>query len=142
MKTLLAAAACLFAVSFVNQVWAQTCPSGSSRVADVQLLVGGNTLCASRGSDLWQEFHSGAGAILIDYKKGPSDPVDRTERVGTWTATNGADYLWSPTPITADRATRGGVCAVGTPATSYTLVSSTGGTITGATLRTGQVACQ
>lgn len=139
MRTLLAATACLFAVSFVDQVWAQTCPNGSSRVTDVQQLVGGNTLCASRGGDVWQEFHSGGGD-LIDYKKGLSDPVDRTEKVGTWTSTNGESSLLTHS-YTGGSSYSWAVCGVGTPASSYTLVSTTGGTITGATLRTGQVAC-
>lgn len=47
-------------------------------------LINGNTVCASLpGGDKWQEQHR-TNSELWDYKKGPSDPVDPTERVGTW----------------------------------------------------------
>ena len=46
-------------------------------------LVSGNTVCATRGADRWQEQHR-AGGQLWDFKKGPSDPVDPTSQVGTW----------------------------------------------------------
>lgn len=53
-------------------------------------LLEGKTVCASRGNDRWQEFHQ-AGGALIDYKKGPTDKVDPTKQVGTWTVSgNGA----------------------------------------------------
>ncbi len=43
----------------------------------------GNTVCAASGNDRWQEQHR-LGGQLWDYKKGPSDPVDPTSQVGTW----------------------------------------------------------
>ena len=43
----------------------------------------GNTICAIRNSDRWQELHQ-AGGALIDYKRGPGDPVDPSETVGNW----------------------------------------------------------
>ena len=46
-------------------------------------LVSGNTVCATRGADRWQEQHR-VGGQLWDFKKGPSDPVDPTSQVGTW----------------------------------------------------------
>lgn len=43
------------------------------------------TVCASRGNERWQEQHQGTGGgTLIDYKNGPSDPVDPSETVGNW----------------------------------------------------------
>ena len=43
----------------------------------------GNTVCATRGTDSWQEFHQ-AGGALIDWKRGPNDKVDPSKEVGTW----------------------------------------------------------
>lgn len=90
----------------------------------------GAQICASRSGDRWQEFHQGGGA-LFDYKRGPANTVDPTTQVGNWTASNGAStvthtygassYTWA-------------VCHTG--GNSYTLVSATGGTISGATITT------
>ena len=54
----------------------------------------GNTVCGKEvgGTDQWQEEHrSGSGGELWERAKGPSDPVDPSHRVGTWTldGTNG-----------------------------------------------------
>jgi hypothetical protein len=46
----------------------------------------GNTVCAMRGADRWQELHQ-AGGNLIDYKRGPADKIDPSEKVGTWSIT-------------------------------------------------------
>ena len=71
------------------------CPVGSTRVVNVGPLVAGNTLCAVRGSDRWQEQHRGTGlsGALWDYKMGANHPVDPTEQVGTWSAVNGATTI-------------------------------------------------
>jgi hypothetical protein len=49
--------------------------------------VGGRTICSPSsctGSNCsWQEQHR-SGGQLWDYKKGPSDAVDPSEQVGTW----------------------------------------------------------
>jgi hypothetical protein len=46
-----------------------------------------NTVCVAKGGG-WenQEYHAGsaAGGNIIDYKKGPTDPVDPTATIGTW----------------------------------------------------------
>ena len=50
-------------------------------------LLSGNTVCATRGGDRWQEEHHGTGAAgseLWDYKLGDGDPVDPRKQVGTW----------------------------------------------------------
>ena len=48
----------------------------------------GNTVCVPNGAG-WrhQEWHQGGptAGVVIDYKKGPSDPVDPTTALGTWT---------------------------------------------------------
>lgn len=46
-------------------------------------LIIGNTVCATRDAEKWQEQHR-AGAQLWDYKKGSSDKVDPSKQVGTW----------------------------------------------------------
>lgn len=40
-------------------------------------------VCATRGNEKWQEQHK-SGGDLWDYKKGPTDPVDPSGKVGTW----------------------------------------------------------
>ena len=61
-------------------------------------LVSGNTVCATRGADRWQEQHR-AGGQLWDFKKGPSDPVDPTSQVGTWViAANNVTYSYTGGP--------------------------------------------
>ena len=61
-------------------------------------LVSGNTVCATRGADRWQEQHR-VGGQLWDFKKGPSDPVDPTSQVGTWAiASNNVIYSYTGGP--------------------------------------------
>lgn len=61
-------------------------------------LVTGNTVCAAAGGDRWQEQHRSGGA-LWDYKKGPSDPVDPSKQVGTWSiASNFITYSYTGGP--------------------------------------------
>ena len=44
----------------------------------------GLTICATAtNGDRWQEYHRSDGR-LIEYAKGPSDPIDPTHDVGTW----------------------------------------------------------
>jgi hypothetical protein len=74
---------------------AQACPTGSLRVSSgkpatpndgsgtLQSFIANATVCVARGSERWQEFHAGNGD-LIDYKRGPSDRMDPTKKVGTW----------------------------------------------------------
>ena len=70
-----------------------SCGSGQRVAPDTKIaaLLGGKTVCASlSATEQWQEYHVGnstAGGDLIDYKKGPSDAVDPTEKVGTWSTT-------------------------------------------------------
>lgn len=60
-------------------------PTGAQNLS---LALSGNTVCVAKGGGGWQnqELHSGgpASGSLIDYKKGPSDPIDPTSTVGTW----------------------------------------------------------
>lgn len=131
----------LLLLGVVGHATAQVaCPAGSTRVMAVGPLVAGNTLCAVRGSDRWQEQHRGSGSNgeLWDYKLGPGNPVDPTKVVGTWSATNGANSSLTHT-YTGGSSFSWLVCQVGT---TYTLVSTgTAGTITGATVLAGQTSC-
>ncbi|MHB1247203.1 MAG: hypothetical protein ACYCZH_12235 [Sulfuriferula sp.] len=82
-----------------------TCASPATMVTGTTLtnLVTGNTVCATRGGEKWQEQHLGDGT-LWDYKKGANDPVDPTKQVGTWsigadtityTYTGGPSYIYN-----------------------------------------------
>lgn len=64
------------------------CAAPAVQVTDAALttLLSGNTVCAARGGDRWQEEHQVGGA-LVDYKLGDGDSVDSRTRVGTWSVT-------------------------------------------------------
>lgn len=133
-----------------GSVFAQTCPGGTTRVTggtpatpngagNFTAFITGATVCAARGNDRWQEFHA-TNLDLIDFKLG-SNPVDPTEKVGTWTASNGntavvthtygtTSYIWA-------------ICLATSAGenSTYTLVSPTAGTVTGARVIAGQRAC-
>jgi len=49
----------------------------------IESLLGGSIFCAARGGESWQEEHY-VGGVLKDYKMGPTDAVDPTKQVGTW----------------------------------------------------------
>ncbi|NMF90380.1 hypothetical protein [Aromatoleum petrolei] len=86
MKCLLVSAALSLVLMPVIAGAACTAASQVTGATTLSNLLANKTLCALRGADRWQEFHQ-AGGALIDYKKGPSDPVDPTKQVGTWTVT-------------------------------------------------------
>lgn len=131
--------AALLASGLVGNVSAQSCPIGTQQVTDIPTWIGGKTLCASSGSDRWQEFHSGAlGGPLIDWKLGSGHPVDPTETVGTWSVgtggvlthayTGGSSYSWI-------------VCRPGNSPNHALVSTGASTTITGATVRSGQGSC-
>ncbi len=138
---LLALAGCALA----GQASAQTCATGfrvtnSTTANNLATLVSGNTVCARRGSgERWQEYHNPSG-ILTDYKQGPTDPVDPSEDVGSWSvAGTGAS-----TNITYNYGSGGtytfAVYRVGSgAATTYNFCGPS--SVIGATFRTGQGAC-
>ena len=138
------AVASLLSAGLIAPVAAQSCPSGSQRVNlgnALRTLLTNKTVCAVRPpGERWQEFHSGSSGPLIDYKLGPGHPVDPTKQVGTWSASNGvnADVTYNYGPGATYTFI---VCAVPTvaAATSYTFIGPS--TVTGATLRSGQVSC-
>ena len=79
-----------------------------------------NTVCAIRGADRWQELHQ-PGGDLIDYKRGPTDKVDPSEKVGTWSVASngqltynygsGGSYRFS---VRANGGTSYSFCGIGT----------------------------
>lgn len=63
-----------------------TAGCSTDRVNDLNALLSGNTVCvpvATTANMQWQELHQ-AGGDLIDYKRGPSSTIDKSEKVGTW----------------------------------------------------------
>lgn len=84
MSTKAIAAACALLGGVLGMSSAGAACSGD-RLNQTQLATAfsGNTVCAVRGGDRWQEFHQ-PGGTLIDWKLGPSHPVDPTDPVGTW----------------------------------------------------------
>lgn len=120
--------------------------AGNQRLTD--LLVG-NTVCATAGSDKWQEFHSGvSGAAnnLIDYKLGPTSTKDPTAPVGKWSITGTGTgsivtYDYGPAAVYSYTVCRGtGSEANPGPPFSFCSTGSTR-SVTGATMVAGQGAC-
>ncbi|MBZ8138283.1 hypothetical protein CLD22_00010 [Rubrivivax gelatinosus] len=100
--------------------------------------IGGKTMCATRGNDRWQEFHQSGGA-LIDFKKGPNDPVDPSKQVGTWSlGSSGADTVLTHS-YGAGQNYSWAVCSTGSA--SYTLISTSGAGSQNVTVVDGQRAC-
>lgn len=91
MKSLSLFAAAAVMGALPGMAAAQACPcGGGTRIqqpGDVASLLGNKWVCATAGSDRWQEFHTGAtiaGGALTDYKKGANDPIDKSKVVGSW----------------------------------------------------------
>ena len=62
------------------------CTGPALNQADLNAAVSGNTVCAVRSSERWQEFHQRGGS-LIDYKRGPTSRTDPSQAVGSWSVT-------------------------------------------------------
>lgn len=161
-KNLKAPLAAALLLSTVMTATAQTCPCGpGTRVTGQALvaLLGTKTVCGQLKDDTWQEFHSGttaAGGSLIDYKRGPNDPVDPSKQVGNWSVQNvGAadsyvvyDYGSGGAYSFAVCQAGGSVsfCGITPPNAAVTNTRSSrgavaGSNVTGATLINGQNAC-
>ena len=99
-------------------------------------LISGNTVCATRGSEKWQEQHR-AGGALYDYKKGPTDKVDPTKQVGTWSiAANNVTYSYAGGPSYT--------YSVHSPVSGvYDFCTAPNGSVrvSGATFKTGSSSC-
>jgi hypothetical protein len=91
----------------------------------ITTLLNGNLVCGrpaaaypGAATDRWQEEHLNGGT-LVDYKKGPSDPVDPRATMGTWARSgNSVVYVYNrfPPPVTV---TYDGIYQVGTTGNTY-----------------------
>jgi len=66
---------------------AAVCSGSALDQTQLSTAFSGNTVCAQRAGDRWQEYHQVGGA-LIDSKMGPGHAVDPSKQVGTWSATS------------------------------------------------------
>lgn len=88
MKRLMVTSLVLLA-GISGEVMAVNCADNQVKNSAITTAVYGKTVCATNGGDKWQEFHA-PNFDLIDWKKGGTDPIDPTKKVGTWsTDTNG-----------------------------------------------------
>ena len=78
----LASALVLGCLGLAGQAMA-ACTGTPMTEAALRAVVNNNTVCAVRGAESWQELHQPGGA-LIDFKRGPTHPIDPSERVGSW----------------------------------------------------------
>lgn len=92
MKLPMIAGVIVFAFSAEGAMAACSNPAKQvNKSSDLTTILSGNTVCAVRGKDRWQEEHH-AGGVLKDYKKGPTDKIDPTKQIGTWAVSgNGAN---------------------------------------------------
>lgn len=80
------------ALSLISGEAMSACADPRLSPTAISQLLGGNTVCVpavTANPMTWQELHVGNNAsttgALIDFKRGPVDPVDPSETVGTWT---------------------------------------------------------
>jgi len=89
MKPIILAAVAGLALTSLPAVSWAACAAPSVRVATtgaLNSLLGGNTVCVpavTQPTMEAQELHQPGGA-LVDYKRGPTDKVDPSTPVGTW----------------------------------------------------------
>lgn len=115
MKHIIFTGALLLASAVTGEAIAQ-CTDQKFQVFDVRKLLPGNTICQSDpplsavppAKWVAQEMHIGTtgttppnyGSVsgdLIDYKKGSSDPVDPTKKLGTYTLTEPSNVTCTST---------------------------------------------
>ena len=92
MKPITLAAVAGIALASLPAVSMAACAAPSVRVATTEAmttLLQGNTVCVpavTQPTMEAQELHQ-AGGALVDYKRGPTDTVDPSKQVGSWTVT-------------------------------------------------------
>jgi hypothetical protein len=66
------------------------CSTSLMTATQIQTLLANNTACVGHTpAATWSEWHNGTVAgSLVDWKKGPTDPVDPTTSVGTYSITS------------------------------------------------------
>jgi hypothetical protein len=87
-------------------------------------------VCAAVGSEQWQEWHNGGpSGSVVDYKRGPSDPVDPAATVGSYSIASDATITYTY----GSQSYKYAVCRNGT-ATTFCGAAFGGRDITGATV--------
>lgn len=131
MSTLGAASALAVCAAPATQLTGSSSPTLANRL-------GNNTVCVGpAGNRTNQEFHNGTTAgTIIDYKKGPSDAKDPTETIGTFTIVGGNSVTYTYNAggtfsFTVWQQANG----------SLDFCNGTTALVSGATVLTGQVAC-
>jgi hypothetical protein len=89
------ALAAALVLAFTGAAQAQTtcsCDASATRTADQAALVAlltNKMVCGNVGNEVWQEWHNGTSAgQIVDYKLGPSNAVDPSTQVGTYSVAN------------------------------------------------------
>ena len=151
MKTLCITTIAMVAVVSGEVMAAANCRSNTRVDTNAQnggpltTLIAGNTVCAQRGSERWQEQHRGGGQ-LWDYKLG-TDPKDPTSQVGTWQIIGGTQISYSYPAGTPTYTITYSVHNEGTNVSPgpYSFCTSTGPSVTpivsGATFFPGNASC-
>lgn len=95
MKPLIIIGGMLLVFGANHAAMAQTCSGTRLTVTQISQLVSGRYACYGPGAwpaVEWNELHSGTigsttntSGTVTDYKKGPTDPIDPTKPVGTFT---------------------------------------------------------
>ena len=99
--------------------------------------ISAKTVCATIRNQNWQEYHN-PGGTLIDYKRGPSHPVDPSKRVGTWGTSGNGDS----SQVTYNYGTGGSQSyKVHLNGGTYTFCGVGGAPTLDVTLLSGQVSC-
>lgn len=76
-----------------------TCGTGGQNksAAEIQALLVGSYACVHGGSGWNEVLAGGTSGTVTEYAKGPSDPVDPSQQVGTYTISSGSggnpDYI-------------------------------------------------
>lgn len=141
MKTLILAASASFALASFSGAATAGCSAAVSTpvntVTALQGLLEGKTVCVR---DQWQEYHNSVGD-LVDYKKGPADKVDPSEKVGSWSVT-GIPNTGQRARVTHDYGSGGKYTYIVFDNKNGTYSFCGGGQEIVATIKSGQVACQ
>ena len=136
MKRQIAIGIVLFAGISGVVIAAPNCNNRNRVNADaLPTLISNNTVCATRDTDKWQEYHR-PGGDLIDWKRGANHPVDPSKQVGTWSiASNNVTYSYTGGPsYTYTVHDEGG-------GASYSFCSNGSVVVGGATFKRGNSSC-
>jgi hypothetical protein len=128
----------LLSVAGVGNASAQCAPQMT--LSQLQALLSNRTACVGiTPSATWSEWHNGTTTgSVVDWKKGPGDPVDPTAIVGTYAITGDTQgsaitYIYASASYTYT--VTQGVGPV------YTFCPAGGGTNFSVTIKTGQTPC-